>query len=34
LRIRLAFSIRLRDAVCSEVAKNTHAGSPQRRKSQ
>ena len=33
-RIRLAFSSRLRADDCSEVAKNTHGGRPQRRKSQ
>jgi hypothetical protein len=34
LRMRFAFSRRLRDAACDAVAKNTHAGRPQRRKSQ
>jgi hypothetical protein len=32
--MRFAFSRRLRDAACDAVAKNTHAGRPQRRKSQ
>ena len=34
LRMRFAFSRRLRDAACDAVAKNTHAGSPHSRKSQ
>jgi hypothetical protein len=34
LRMRLAFSSRLRDAACEAVAKKTQAGSPHRRKSQ
>ena len=34
LRIRLAFSTRLLEDACAEVAKKTHAGKPQRRKSQ
>ena len=34
LRMRFAFSTRLRAAVCTEEAKNAHGGSPQRRKSQ
>ena len=34
LRIRLAFSSRLRADDCTEVAKNTHGGRPQSRNSQ
>ena len=34
LRMRFAFSSRLRDAACDAVAKNTQAGSPHSRKSQ
>ncbi|MBA3788193.1 MAG: hypothetical protein H0X21_05800 [Actinobacteria bacterium] len=34
LRIRFAFSSRLRDAACNEVAKKTQTGSPASRKSQ
>ena len=33
-RIRFAFSSRLREDDCSEVAKKTHTGSPASRKSQ
>ncbi len=34
LRIRLAFSSRLRADDCTDVAKNTHGGRPQSRNSQ
>ena len=34
LRMRFAFSSRLRDAACDAVAKNTQAGRPHSRKSQ
>ena len=34
LRMRFAFSSRLREAACAAVAKKTRAGRPQRRKSQ
>ena len=34
LRIRFAFSSRLRDDACSDVEKKTHGGRPQSRNSQ